>query len=678
MEIAKIQVSGVIAQAVSLQNIPAGIIGAEVAFAYIDPMWDALTKTVVLKGCCTKDIVDAGDTVIVPAEVVATPGVRVYVGVYGVDAAGTIAIPTLWATLGITRAAADPSGDESTDPVLPVWAQIQAQLGDLEELNTESKETLVAAINEALTKGGGTVDEATVYKIVGDYLDENPPGQGADGGYYTPAVTQPDVETMEISFARSNEEMPAVEPVQIKLPVPDSSQNGNGLTAAQISALDGMFKIAAYTEDASEAYAAFKEAFGLLGVAATGITLSVSSLSFTETGSKTITATVEPSDTTGEVVWESSNTSVATVVNGLVAPVANGNCTITATAGSVSASCEVSVAFAAEVEYYSVTNNLTNCASNNSTASIVEGGSYTAILTADDGYTLDGASVSIMVNGEDVTDTAYVDGVITIQSVTGAVVITVVAVEEGAIDSGEVVMLKNISFDGTSYLDTEVIPESVNYRYVIGIQAPNKDVMSVAKNIGGISMRDKTALADSAYWDIYWYAQNKSNNYNADIPSFVMTQSCMALTAAVYAGMDNGNGLASQPYDYPMYYNYDNGAQSVWLNEDCTETPVTGSFSKLTNTVDFTNQSSYTDDEHSIDSIWLGKVHVTGIMSNLATEANTYAGVKFYCFKVYDTNENLIADMRPAKQGSTVGMWDNVRNKFYPATGTANYEEVSA
>lgn len=246
MEIAKIQVSGVIAQAVSLQNIPAGIIGAEVAFAYIDPMWDALTKTVVLKGCCTKDIVDAGDTVIVPAEVVATPGVRVYVGVYGVDAAGTIAIPTLWATLGITRAAADPSGDESTDPVLPVWAQIQAQLGDLEELNTESKETLVAAINEALTKGGGTVDEVTVQKIVGDYLDENPPGQGADGGYYTPAVTQPDVETMEISFARSNEEMPAVEPVQIKLPVPDSSQTANGMSQTLRVAIYNLLMDAAY------------------------------------------------------------------------------------------------------------------------------------------------------------------------------------------------------------------------------------------------------------------------------------------------------------------------------------------------------------------------------------------------------------------------------------------------
>jgi len=46
-----------------------------------------------------------------------------------------------------------------------------------------------------------------------------------------------------------------------------SAGNGSGgnvaLTADQISALDGMFKICAYTEDASEAYSAFKAAFGI-------------------------------------------------------------------------------------------------------------------------------------------------------------------------------------------------------------------------------------------------------------------------------------------------------------------------------------------------------------------------------------------------------------------------------
>lgn len=38
---------------------------------------------------------------------------------------------------------------------------------------------------------------------------------------------------------------------------------GGGLTSAQISALDGMFKIASFTADPTEAYAAFKTAFGI-------------------------------------------------------------------------------------------------------------------------------------------------------------------------------------------------------------------------------------------------------------------------------------------------------------------------------------------------------------------------------------------------------------------------------
>ena len=51
---------------------------------------------------------------------------------------------------------------------------IQRQIGDLSDLTTEAKDTLVAAINEALTKGGG-VDPEEVWRIVNDYLAANPP-----------------------------------------------------------------------------------------------------------------------------------------------------------------------------------------------------------------------------------------------------------------------------------------------------------------------------------------------------------------------------------------------------------------------------------------------------------------------------------------------------------------------
>ena len=43
-------------------------------------------------------------------------------------------------------------------------------------------------------------------------------GEGADGGYYTPSVTQPFADTMVVSFTPSDGEMPSVDPVNITLP----------------------------------------------------------------------------------------------------------------------------------------------------------------------------------------------------------------------------------------------------------------------------------------------------------------------------------------------------------------------------------------------------------------------------------------------------------------------------
>ena len=43
-------------------------------------------------------------------------------------------------------------------------------------------------------------------------------GPGKDGGYYTPDVTQPTADTMQMSFTPSAEGMAAVEPVTVQLP----------------------------------------------------------------------------------------------------------------------------------------------------------------------------------------------------------------------------------------------------------------------------------------------------------------------------------------------------------------------------------------------------------------------------------------------------------------------------
>lgn len=83
-------------------------------------------------------------------------------------------------------------------------------------------------------------------------------------------------------------------------------------------------------------------------VPATGISLDKTALSFTDSATQTLVATVEPSDTTDKVVWTSSAESVATVTNGVVKPLSNGSATITATCGSVSATCSVTVDIAVE------------------------------------------------------------------------------------------------------------------------------------------------------------------------------------------------------------------------------------------------------------------------------------------------------------------------------------------
>lgn len=76
----------------------------------------------------------------------------------------------------------------------------------------------------------------------------------------------------------------------------------------------------------------------------TGITLNSNDLVFEHsTTAQTLTATLTPSNTSDSVVWSVSPEGIATVENGVVTPISNGSCVITATCGTQSASCNVSV-----------------------------------------------------------------------------------------------------------------------------------------------------------------------------------------------------------------------------------------------------------------------------------------------------------------------------------------------
>ena len=119
--------------------------------------WSGLTKTAVFSaGRTTVDVLESawdGNKVVVPHEILADAGPIARVGVYGANADGLI-LPTVWVTLGKVMPAAEPSGDPGADPTLPIWAQLQKQIGDLDDLQTYNKGNLVDAINEARGSGG--------------------------------------------------------------------------------------------------------------------------------------------------------------------------------------------------------------------------------------------------------------------------------------------------------------------------------------------------------------------------------------------------------------------------------------------------------------------------------------------------------------------------------------------
>lgn len=76
----------------------------------------------------------------------------------------------------------------------------------------------------------------------------------------------------------------------------------------------------------------------------TALSISSESESFDSIGdTATVTATVTPSNTTDALNWSTSDNTVASVTNGVITAVGVGTATITATCGSKSATCAITV-----------------------------------------------------------------------------------------------------------------------------------------------------------------------------------------------------------------------------------------------------------------------------------------------------------------------------------------------
>lgn len=236
---------------------------------------------------------------------------------------------------------------EETDPTVPNWAkQAEKPSYTASEVGALPNTTIIPTTlpnPNALTFTGavtGSYDGSSPVEI------NIPEGGGTDVAVDT---------TLSVAGQAADAKATGEKISELKGDIDQLKQagtgSGSGVTVAQSNSLWAIIQKAAFAEVLTdEELNDFKTAWGITteNIPATGITLDKSTLSFTDSASQTLVATVEPSDTTDKVVWTSNAESVATVANGVVKPVSNGSATITATCGSVLATCSVTVDIAEE------------------------------------------------------------------------------------------------------------------------------------------------------------------------------------------------------------------------------------------------------------------------------------------------------------------------------------------
>lgn len=143
--------NGVAGEMIVPARLTSGMVGTEVSIR-LSSDWDNLTKTAVfVAGDICRATEFTGSILTIPEEVLRDPYRKLMVGVCGTNSDGSLVIPTILAPGPFIEIGADPTADPVAVDI-PVWRDIQNQIGNLSMLDTEAKSSLVAAINELAGK----------------------------------------------------------------------------------------------------------------------------------------------------------------------------------------------------------------------------------------------------------------------------------------------------------------------------------------------------------------------------------------------------------------------------------------------------------------------------------------------------------------------------------------------
>ena len=127
----QIAVSAADAAVTAPATLTSGMVGATVTFAFSGTAWQSLRKIAVFRaGSVRRDVEEtdwSGSVCTSPWECLSEADERLLVGVYGMDEAGTVVIPTVYADCGWIWPGADPAGDPAADPTGPFYAGLLAE-----------------------------------------------------------------------------------------------------------------------------------------------------------------------------------------------------------------------------------------------------------------------------------------------------------------------------------------------------------------------------------------------------------------------------------------------------------------------------------------------------------------------------------------------------------------------
>lgn len=154
MEAIKIYVSGADAVLLHAPVITSGMVGLPVVFSF-DDSWEGFTRNVVFRaGGTSRTKIGIKNETTVHRDVLEKPNHELQIGIWGQNANGSKAIPTVWVCVGYISEGTEKAVEETAEPENPVWQQALAKLNSIDDAVAEQIETAVTKeLEEAKASG---------------------------------------------------------------------------------------------------------------------------------------------------------------------------------------------------------------------------------------------------------------------------------------------------------------------------------------------------------------------------------------------------------------------------------------------------------------------------------------------------------------------------------------------